>query len=240
MFSPEAQKALKNYVYRLIDPRNGETFYVGRGRGNRVFDHINDKRTDLPKVAKKEGQKDELSEKLETIRQIKSQGLEVMHIIHRHGLSRGEAKPVEAALIDVYPGLTNQMLGHDAEHGPANAAQLEKRYSAKPIEFNQSHRLVIVKINQATINERGSIYEAARYAWRLRKKRAEKANYVLVSLAGVCEEALEPTKWHDMHDGRCGFVGKQAPKNIRDYYVSKAFTDRGAKATNPVRYINCC
>jgi len=28
------------YVYRLIDPRNGETFYVGKGRGNRIFQHV--------------------------------------------------------------------------------------------------------------------------------------------------------------------------------------------------------
>ena len=31
---------MKTDVYRLIDPRNGETFYVGRGKGNRVFSHI--------------------------------------------------------------------------------------------------------------------------------------------------------------------------------------------------------
>ena len=31
---------LKTYVYRLIDPRNGETFYVGKGKGNRVFAHV--------------------------------------------------------------------------------------------------------------------------------------------------------------------------------------------------------
>ena len=30
---------LKWYIYRLIDPRNGETFYVGKGRGNRIFQH---------------------------------------------------------------------------------------------------------------------------------------------------------------------------------------------------------
>ena len=30
---------LKWYVYRLIDPCNGETFYVGKGQDDRVFDH---------------------------------------------------------------------------------------------------------------------------------------------------------------------------------------------------------
>jgi uncharacterized protein len=31
--------SLKTYVYRLTDPRTGETFYVGKGHGNRVFAH---------------------------------------------------------------------------------------------------------------------------------------------------------------------------------------------------------
>ena len=31
---------LANYVYRLIDPRDGETFYVGVGKGSRVLDHV--------------------------------------------------------------------------------------------------------------------------------------------------------------------------------------------------------
>ena len=29
----------KFYVYRLVDPRTLHTFYVGKGCGNRVFDH---------------------------------------------------------------------------------------------------------------------------------------------------------------------------------------------------------
>ena len=41
-FPPEVARRLKTYVYRLIDPRNGETFYVGKGQGNRVFNHIRD------------------------------------------------------------------------------------------------------------------------------------------------------------------------------------------------------
>ena len=38
-FPPGVAEQLKWYVYRLIDPRNGETFYVGKGRGNRIFAH---------------------------------------------------------------------------------------------------------------------------------------------------------------------------------------------------------
>ena len=36
-FAPEVIERLKWYVYRLVDPRSGETFYVGKGKGNRVF-----------------------------------------------------------------------------------------------------------------------------------------------------------------------------------------------------------
>ena len=39
-FSDETAERLGYYVYRLIDPRNGRTFYVGKGKGNRVFEHI--------------------------------------------------------------------------------------------------------------------------------------------------------------------------------------------------------
>ena len=51
-FPSEVIKELNYYVYRLIDPRNGETFYVGKGKGNRVFEHLktaikNDDEVDL-------------------------------------------------------------------------------------------------------------------------------------------------------------------------------------------------
>ena len=35
-FARTVQKELKHYVYRLIDPRNGETFYVGSGTCQRL------------------------------------------------------------------------------------------------------------------------------------------------------------------------------------------------------------
>jgi hypothetical protein len=70
MFSPTVCAQLKYYVYRLIDPRNGETFYVGKGKGNRVFMHVKD---ELGSNA------DVLSEKLQRIREIRAGGFEVLH-----------------------------------------------------------------------------------------------------------------------------------------------------------------
>lgn len=36
-FPPEVINELKFYVYRLLDPRNGETFYVGKGQRKQNF-----------------------------------------------------------------------------------------------------------------------------------------------------------------------------------------------------------
>src|SRR5205823_14864636 len=92
-FSETVATELKCYVYRLIDPRNGTTFYVGRGRGNRVFAHAAENLTEI------DTQEDE-DLKLETIRAIRNAGLEVEHVIHRHGMDEVAAIEVEAALID--------------------------------------------------------------------------------------------------------------------------------------------
>ena len=40
--TPEVAAVLKSYVYVYIDPRNGEPFYVGKGKGGRLFTHLDD------------------------------------------------------------------------------------------------------------------------------------------------------------------------------------------------------
>lgn len=77
-FSPEICKELDFYVYRLIDPRNGETFYVGKGQNNRVFKHVK-------QALKFDKDEDELTAKYDRIQEIEKSGLDVIHIIHRHG-----------------------------------------------------------------------------------------------------------------------------------------------------------
>ena len=95
-FPPGVADKLKYYVYRLIDPRSGTTFYVGKGQGNRVFAHIHEQVGD-----------DDPSLKLQRIRDIHLSGFEVAHVIHRHGMDEKTALQVEGAVMDAYPGLTN-------------------------------------------------------------------------------------------------------------------------------------
>ena len=88
-FSQSVIENIAHYVYVLVDPRNNKIFYVGEGKGNRVFNHVHDAI---------DGDRDSL--KLDTIRDIMSEGLEVIHYIVRHGLSEEVALEIESTLID--------------------------------------------------------------------------------------------------------------------------------------------
>ena len=129
MFSQTVCDEIGNYVYRLIDPRNGETFYVGKGRGNRVFNHIKEQ---IP-ADKEEG----AAPKLERIRAIHRAGLDVIHVIHRHEIPNEAVDDVEAALIDAYAGLTNLQGGYKSSSlGPMHADEIKRKYDLPELEYN--------------------------------------------------------------------------------------------------------
>ena len=238
MFSHYVSKKLDFYVYRLIDPRSGETFYVGKGKGNRVFQHAH---------AEVHAGKDDLNDKLQLIREIRRERFEVIHVIHRHGLSEDQALEVEAALIEAYPAVTNEIGGRAADdRGAMHARQIIERYEAKEAEFK--HRAVIITVNKS-VAERESVYAAVRYAWKLDPKKAEAAEVVLAVEKGLVVGVFRATRWMRAtpanfpgtaaeRPGRWGFEGEEAPKQIRDCYLGRRLPDSMRKrgAANPVRY----
>ena len=252
-FSEEVCQKLGNYVYRLIDPRNGETFYVGKGRNNRVFDHA----AGLPKVLDDEIQ--QLAPKLDRIRAIKNTGLEVIHVIHRHEIPDASIFEVEAALIDAYPGLTNIQGGHaSSDRGPMNHQELIDKYSLPELPAEPVHRLVLININKLEERfDRRAIYQLVRYCWRISKSRAEQAEFVLAVVRGGTVGAYKPFRWMPATsenfpdipyaDGseshRLGFVGEEALSDIWDMYVGargKRISDPQLKhVQNPVRFWKC-
>ena len=227
------------YVYRLIDPRNGNTFYIGKGKGNRVFEHI--------KCALKDDEEeDNIDRKYQTINEINRSGLGVLHIIHRHGMDEDTAFEVEAALIDAYPGTTNKVGGKNSSNvGPMNAYEILTTYGAEEVEFK--HNVLFITINRS-INET-SVYEAVRYAWRINVERARKAEYVLAVEKGLIVGVFRATEWKTAteknfpekethNENRYGFIGEEAPLEIQVIYLRKRIPDRYRQqgAANPVKY----
>ncbi|WP_145034967.1 LEM-3-like GIY-YIG domain-containing protein [Caulifigura coniformis] len=235
-FPPDVSAKIKTYVYRLIDPRNGETFYIGKGQGNRVFAHIRD---DLGS-----DESDTLTNKLKRIREIRNAGFEVIHVIHRHGMDDKTAFEVEAALLDAFPGLTNQAGGvGNNDVGAMHAGEIIRRYRAEPAEF--IHRVILINVNRSAVES--SLYEATRYAWKVGPK-AHRAEVVLPTVQGLIVGAFIPEKWlaavpenfpgRDEVPGRLGFIGREASREIREQYVGKRVPDAFRKpgSANPIKY----
>jgi len=231
---------LKCYVYRLIDPRNGTTFYVGRGRGNRVFAHVgarldpgdSNEDTDL---------------KLGTIRAIRNAGFDVQHVIHRHGMDEKTAAEVEAALIDAYPGLTNLAKGRGSDRGIMHADEIVRKFEAKPAIFAEP--VLLINVNRYT--EEQDLYDAVRFAWKISAKKAREAKYILAVRKGLIIGAFEAQEWlpatpknfsalcssfPETDPKRWGFRGREAPERVRRQYVGKRAPTQKQGAAFPIRY----
>ncbi len=239
-FPEEVATELKWYVYRLTDPRNGETFYVGKGKGNRIFDHVKGMKDDYDDYA-------EYQKKQQRINDIQSAGLEVGYIIHRHGMtSESTAYEVEAALIDAYPGLVNKVAGHGSrDYGTRHVSEIIAEHGAEP--FKVEEKLILISIGRMW-RERG-VYEAVRGRWKIHKDRIRSYKLVLAHVRGLVRGAYIPRQWfpgtrehfplesEDAPD-RIGFVGDPAGPEVWKKYVGKRVPGKYRKkgAANPIRY----
>lgn len=237
-FSPEVRNKLLHYVYLYVDPIESEVFYVGKGSGNRAFNHIN---------------ADPESAKGQRIREIRDAGKEPVVEILAHGFEdRDTARRVEAATIDLVgtENLTNVVRGWSrGTLGRMTAEQVEAHYAAGPADIE--HQVLLIRINRLFRYGLSPVelYDATRGIWRVGEDR-EKVEYAFAVYEGVVQEIYRIEQWFsagttfstrgDLTDSdRWEFVGHLAEDKIRDRYrytSVRHLWDKGAR--NPIRYVN--
>lgn len=229
-FSAEVVTQIGYYVYRLIDPRNGQTFYVGKGKGNRVFKHAIGAIEYYDGVDSKTHNYEKDPNKLRIIHEILDAHLNVIHIIQRWNMTEEQAYEVEAALIDCFPGLSNLQSGRGAEYGVCNTGELESRLSAKTYD-EPDFGYIIIKVQNWRLNEMTeqfgpsrARYEATRGRWRNRKPNLKEYPYIFSVTGGIVKAVYKVIEWHDVGE-RIECTADNAPESIIKEYVGKKIPD---------------
>jgi len=234
MFSQSVIEKLGFYVYALQHPDTGETFYIGKGKDNRVFQH-----------SKGEIQLDAENEKLNIIQAIKDKGMTPRHLIIRHGLSEEVAFEVEAALIDFVgrESLSNIQGGHySGDFGIKTVQEVSAMYQAD--ELSTDLPLLLININRRYRRDMSmsEIYDATRKYWVIGKRRIH-AKYAVATYRGLTREVFRIDEWYDKSISgkvRWGFRGELATDEVREalsYKTVNSYISKGA--ANPIRYVNC-
>jgi len=234
MFDERTKENLKYYVYLLIDPEKNEPFYVGKGKDNRVFAHINQEIDD-----------EEDGLKYSEIRRIGA--ADVKHIIVRHGLTEKESFAIEASLIDTFryiPSFNRFARGNkqgginSIEKGLMTSDEIIRIYNAQTLEEIDDDCLII-NINKSY--KRGSglnaIYNATKEIWRIAESRKDKVKYVLSEYRGLIVEVFQVDNWYPKERGYnpgakkygqtyigYGFEGKIADDLVRNKYINKTIS----------------
>ena len=225
------------YVYLLTHPETKEIFYVGKGRYNRIFAHVGDALTGSTP-----------SDKLQVIRSIHENGLEVGHMILRHGLTEKEALEVEAALIDFVglPNLTNLVEGHGVRsRSKMSVVDIVAQYAAKPVNIMEHGLMLILNSLYRPAMSEADLYEITRGKWVLGERR-NKARYAFAVYRGVIRQVYSIQSWSRVNTGnakqkiqdRWMFEGAIA-EDLAHYLGGSVEHYLKPGSQNPARYVNC-
>lgn len=196
-FPPDVEETLGSYVYLLRDPQDGEVFYVGKGSGERVFQHA--------RAALKPIQGMDL--KLARIQQILHGGRKVVTEILRYGMSEETAHEVEAAVIQAIglPNLLNLIEGHGSlERGRGSTDEIITRLAAEPVEVAIPAILIRPSRLYSPDAPPEELYEVTRKWWRVGSQR-DKAVYAMAVINGVVREVWRISGWYARAEGDPGW-----------------------------------
>ena len=179
-FPPGVAAKLGWYVYLLVAPGSGQPFYVGRGRGDRCFQHVQAARPGASEIGvpgdgpvggdhqgtgTPPGRTDPRPRKfpaLDRIRQIDAEEGPVRVEILRYGLSPDEARLVMSAASDAL-GLPADLKRGSQRQG---AADLGTRL-AKRAKFKRDHQVVLLRVGPKGAD---TDYDRVRHGWRIGRR----------------------------------------------------------------------
>ena len=239
-FDPKTAEYLRYYVYALIDPDDGKPFYIGKGKDNRVFSHVEC-------TLKQET----INDRYERIREIRKRDREVIHLILRHGMTEKVAYEVESTLIDFlihldFPILNKNMGHHTIDSGLLTANEIIRKYNAERLN-ELTDPIIMININKTYVRGSGDegIYRATKESWVVDKNRIKSIDFVLSEYRGLIVEVFKIRKWYPVQakdkngkpKTRWGFDGEVAKKEIRDKYINKSVAHTKKRgSSNPIRY----
>ena len=233
------------YVYRLVDPQDGATLYVGKGVGERILSHEREAKQLLTKQ----------SRKLDRLREMHNAGRGPKLVIHRHALTEKEAFEIEAALIDAYPDALNEVWGQgSSERGAQTIEELVGKYGNEKAVI--AERVVLINLrrewHRMLPSQPDKLYERTRRYWVCNPGK-HNPDFALAVAHGIIRAGYKIANWeaYDLTTERLdatrigtnsdrkrklrwGFVGTPAPE--MEKYVGKTVA-QGPQ--NPIQYRNC-
>lgn len=268
-FSEKSLRALGDYyVYGLVDPETKQFFYIGKGTGNRVFNHEREKNES----------KDVHKRKIEKIKSIEGKGYEVTKVILCSNLTEEKAFAAEASLINAFRYLDEKNLANIASGHHSDRAYTVEEYelcfgAEELTEEMIKDYLLVIKINKNfDWNEsKKFLYDIVRGIWNASIQRVKTVKYVLGVYKSLIVAVFEPSDWYvvkdhpemldgtphipnDKNQNRVFFVdkafedilkGPDSDKTVQEYFEKNAYygktianLKRNQRAQNPISYIS--